>query len=336
MTDDAREKMTESMSEKFSGEGAFKVFAPPPGVTVKTLGLTNKDSQLIEASHSTAIEICGAYRVPPHKIGDLSRGTFSNIEQQNIEFATDCIRPRVVRAERRLDADVVGSLRAFESSPGDYFVTFNMDALYRGDMKSRYEAYQLGVQSWLLRNEIRAAEGKNAIQGFDEPLIPVNMETVSQAQQRSDNATTTANASADASAAAASGPGSADAETPETDSSAENKQNADTVQQRFRAHVLNSAGRIVRREAKSLRKLVSKSAADPATFNAEVHEFYRDLAPVVAESMLIASEAARRYCTGHAEFITCAKPGLTTRAIDQLEEEEAAALADLAMLHKSA
>lgn len=336
MSDEAREKMTNSMEEKYSGEGAFRVFAPPPGVTVKVLGLTNKDSQLVESSHATAIEICGGWRVPPHKIGDLSRGTFSNIEQQNIEFATDCMRPRVVRLERRLDRDVVGSLRAFESASGDFFAVFNMDALYRGDMKSRYEAYQLGVQSWITRNEIRAAEGRNPIAGLDELLVPVNMETVSQAEQRSTNATTTANASADASAAAAdaSGPGSASAETPENDSPAEDKQNA-LAQTRLRAHVMNAAGRITRREAKSLRKMAAKSAADSAAFEVEVRDFYRDLAPVVAESMLIPLDSAEAYCIAHAGVILNVKPALLDLAIDRIEDGSFG-LCDLALMHKAA
>src|SRR5579871_5606419 len=181
MSDEAREQMVNSIAEKFSGEGAFKVFAPPPGSKVQALGLTNKDSQLIEASQATKTEICGAWRVPPHKIGDLTRGTLNNIEQQNIEFATDCIRPRIIRLERRLDMDIVGSLRAFESSTGDYFVVFNMDALFRGDMKSRYEAYAQSA-IWQTRDEIRAAEGRNPIGGqASELLVPVNLETVSQA-----------------------------------------------------------------------------------------------------------------------------------------------------------
>jgi HK97 family phage portal protein len=335
MTDEAREKMTDSMSEKFSGEGAFKVFAPPPGVTVKTLGLTNKDSQLIEASHSTSIEICGAWRVPPHKIGDLARGTFSNIEQQNIEFATDCQRPRVVRMERRLDADVVNSLRAFESASGDYFVGFNMDALYRGDMKSRYDAYSVALP-WMRRNEMRRNEGLNPIDGLDEPLVPVNLETVAQAQQRSDNATTTANASADASAERdASGPGSGGAETPENDSPAEDQQNA-LAKSRLRAHVMNAAGRIVRREAKSLRKMAIKSAADPAPFHGEVWDFYRALAPVVAESMLMPLDSAEAYCFGHAGLIAKAAPVILQATIDQIEVESTEALTEQALLHKSA
>lgn len=334
MTPEATELMTNSMAEGFSGENAFKVMAPPPGVSVKVLGLTNKDSQLIEASHATTIEICGAWRVPPHKVGDLSRGTFSNIEQQNIEFATDCIRPRVVRAERRIDADIVNALRAFESASGDFFAVFNMDALYRGDMKSRYEAYQLGVQTWRLRNEIRAAEGLNPIEGFDEPLVPVNLETVSQAAQRSVNATTTAeaNAAGDGDEKDANGPGSGSAETPQNDSPAEDQQNA-LAHTRLRALAIASAGRIVRREAKSLRKLAVKHEGGKYAIDGDVWDLYRDLAPVVAESMVIPLKDARNYCDGHASVIVNAKATLLDMAIDRIEETEVAALADLALLH---
>jgi HK97 family phage portal protein len=332
MTEEARDKMTSSISEGFSGDNAFKVMSLPPGVQAKALGLTNKDSQLIEASHATAIEICGGWRVPPHKIGDLSRGTFSNIEQQNIEFATDCQRPRVIRLERRLDADIIGPLAAFESAPGDYFASFNMDALYRGDMKSRYDAYSVALP-WMVRNEMRRNEGLNPIDGLDEPLVPVNLETVDQAQQRSDNQTTTANAAANASAQ--SGPGSGSPETPENDSPAEDRQNAKVTQARLRAHLVNAAGRIVRREAKSLRKMASRSPADPAAFHGEVWDFYRDLGPVVAESMLIPLDSAEAYCISHAGAIVRAEAAVLDLAIDRLEEESAVALAEQALMHKS-
>lgn len=339
MTDEARDKMTNSISEGFSGENAFKVMSLPPGVTAKALGLTNKDSQLIESSHATAIEVCGAWRVPPHKIGDLSRGTFSNIEQQNIEFATDCIRPRVVRNERRLDLVIVNALRAFESASGDYFAVFNLDALYRGDMKSRYESYSLAISSgWMLRNESRAAEGRNPIDGLNEPLVAVNLETVSQAAQRSQNATTTANASAQsAEEKDASGPGSGNgSETPANDSPAEDQQNAALVQQRLRAHVVNAAGRVVRKEAKAVRKMAVKWAADPALFAIELGYFYKDLAPLVAETMLIPLELAEAYCNGHQKAISADQSGMTEAVMAEFEISETTVLAEIALLHKSA
>jgi len=326
MTDEAREQMTQSISEKFSGEGAFKVFAPPPGSKIVPLGLTNKDSQLIESAAATRLEICAAWRVPPHKIGDLSRGTFSNIEQQNIEFATDCMRPRIVRAERRLDRDIVGALQAFESAPGDYYVTFNMNELYRGDMKSRYDAYQVALQTWMLRNEARANEGLNPIDGFDEPLIPVNMETVAQAQQRSDNAT----AAAEANIQNDLDQGGGAPETPENDSPAEDRQNARLKDAQLRALAIASAGRIVRREVKAMRKLAVKAEDGPA-IEADVWQFYRDLAPVVTEALAIPLAAAKLYCDAHAAVISTARSTLLEMAIDRIEEESPAQLAGVVL-----
>ena len=91
-----------------------------------------------------------------------------------------------MRMERRIDMDVVDSLRiAFESVAGDFYIVFNMDALFRGDMLSRYQAYAQSL-SWQTRDEIRSTEGKNPIGGAaSELLVPVNLETVSQAETRS-------------------------------------------------------------------------------------------------------------------------------------------------------
>ena len=339
MTPEAEAVMRDSLAEGFTGANSFKAMIVPPGRTVKALGLTNKDSQLIEASGATRIEICGMWRVPPHKIGDLSRGTFSNIEQQNIEFATDCQRPRIVRLERRLDLDVVNALRAYESASGDFFVTFAMDALYRGDMKSRYEAYQLACQTWMVRNEARAAEGLNPIEGLNEPLVPVNMETVSQAQKRSDANVAAKTAGDDAGAVGDElitdrtvDNGGGSPETPIPASPEEDEQKALLQKTKLRALAIASAGRIVRREVKALRKLAAKAQEGRGIF-VEVMNFYSELAPVIAEALAIPSGLARTYCDEHRGLIVSAQAtdaGLEL-AIDKIEEEEPVALADLVM-----
>lgn len=301
MTDEAREQMTQSIAEKFSGEGAFRVMSLPPGMQAKALGITNKDSQLIEASQATRTEICGIFRVPPHKIGDLSKGTFSNIEQQNIEFATDCIRPRVIRMERRLDLDIIDSLRAFESAMGDYYIVFNMDALFRGDLKSRYEAYAQSL-TWQTRDEIRASEGKNPIGGqASELLVPVNLETVSQAETRSvskhgvvdsdiqDDETSQGQDEEEL---------GGEAETPQDGTDQVTEENARSKRSRLHAIVLQAAGRMVRREAKVLRKILASEG-----FEREIEEAYRDLAPVVAEAMVIPVSTAARYLDQHRRWL---------------------------------
>ena len=338
-TDEAREGLANTIAERFSGNHAFGVMVLPPGMSATELGISNRDAQLIEAMAATDIRVCGFFRVPPHKIGIMARGTFSNIEQQNIEFATDCMWPRIVRFERRLDRDIVGALRFQESAAGDYYATFNMDALYRGDMKTRFEAYQQGVQTWLSRNEIRAAEGKNPIPGCDELLIPVNMETVSQAQARGEANVAAANASADASSAAADA-ADTNRTTDQTgggpeglpDNSDDSQKALSSQQKRSHALAIASAGRIVRREVKSLRKIAAKSTADGAPIEGEVWDFYRDLAPVVAEALAIPAGSATLYCTGHAAIVATAKAALLDMAIDKIEEEGVKALTDLALV----
>jgi HK97 family phage portal protein len=340
LTTEATEILRASLAEGFSGSNAFKAMIVPPNMTVKALGVSNKDSQLIEAGNATRTDICGMFRVPPHKVGDLSKGTFSNIEQQNIEFATDCMRPRIVRFERRLDRDIVGSLRAFESAAGDYYVTFNMDALFRGDMKSRYEAMSQGINSgWLVRNEARASEGKNPIEGLDEPLVAVNMETVSQAQKRSDANLAAAQSANDAplnkeeadTQKNLNDSGGAP-ETLPTDGPADEEQNSQSKLQesKLRALAIAAAGRVVRREVKALRKLALKAQDGPG-IEGEIWDFYRDLAPVVAEALVIPLNAATLYCNAHAAVISTVKSTLLDMAIDRIEEEEPVTLANIAM-----
>jgi HK97 family phage portal protein len=322
--DDKRELLANSLEERLSGAHAFSVMVLPPGMSAKEMGISNRDAQLIEASAATAIDVCGFFRVPPHKIGIMARGTFSNIEQQNIEFATDCMWPRIVRVERRLDRDIVGALRFKESAAGEFFAVFNMDALYRGDMKTRFEAYQQGVQTWLTINEIRAAEGKNPIAGGDELLIPVNMETRTQAQARSQANVAAANASAQ-DAANTIDQGGAE---PLGDDGADAGQKA-----LKRAGVLAtaSAGRIVRREVKSLRKFAAKSVADGSPIEGDIWDFYRDLAPVVSEALAISANGAKLYCGGHGALIATAKATLLDMAIDKIEENGVAELVSLAV-----
>lgn len=332
MTDEAREEMVNSISEKFSGEGAFRVIAPPPGSKVTTLGLTNKDSQLIEASQATRTDICGAWRVPPHKIGDLSKGTFSNIEQQNIEFATDCIRPRVIRMERRIDRDIIDSLRVYESSMGDYFMVFNMDALFRGDMKSRYEAYSQSL-SWQTRDEIRSTEGKNPMGGAAaELLVPVNLETVSQAETRSFSKHGVSDDQPDEESDTGEDEQElgGEAETPDEDSDESGDSNARLQRSRLRAMALSAASRMARREARSLRRINTAE-----NFDFELGQLYADLAPVIAEAMVLPLAKAQGYLDEHRRLLLHAsgRPASFGREpiIAMIEDSAPAVLAGMAL-----
>lgn len=331
MNEDREAMFRSSLDEGFSGEHAFRAMLMPPGYDAKPMGLSNKDAQLIEASSATKVDICGGARVPPHKIGDLSRGTFSNIEQQNIEFATDGIRPRVVRDEQRFNRDVIDSVRAFESAPGDYYVRLDLDALYRGDMKSRYEAYAQAISAgWMVRNEARASDGRNPITGLDEPLQAVNVETIDQAERRNKANVAAANATADSKSASddedkdesnfdRSGGG---AETPsdEEDDDAPPRNRSANTKARVRTLLYAGAGRIVRREAKEMRRLAEKYQGAETGAEGEINAFYLSMVPTVAETMAVSKGRARRYCAAHAARVVTSRDVLRSLEIDAIED----------------
>ena len=168
-------RLRKSWQESQTGENRHKIAVLEGGAELQEFGATNKDSQFLEAREFIRAEVCGLYRVPPHKIGDLTKATFSNIEEQNIEFVTDCIVPRATRLEQRINMDLIEPL---ELEGGDeYFGEFLLDNLLRGNLKSRYEAYTQGRNAGFLSiNDIRKRENMNPLNepGADEYLRPMN------------------------------------------------------------------------------------------------------------------------------------------------------------------
>lgn len=116
-------------------------------------------------------EIARMFRIPPHMIGDLEKATFSNIEQQSLEFVTHTIRPWAVRIEQSIRRDLLT-----ESEKRTHVVEFDVNGLLRGDIKSRYEAFATGRNwGWLSVNDIRRLENLNPIDKGDIYLQPLNM-----------------------------------------------------------------------------------------------------------------------------------------------------------------
>lgn len=168
---DAATRLRDSWNDAFAGSSnARKTAVLEDGLTVERLSMTADDAQFLETRKLTRSEIAGLFGVPGHLIGDLERATFSNIEHQGIEFATHCIRPWAVNWEQAIS-------RALLTAPRKYFAEFNLDALTRGDLKSRYDAYAVGRNwGWLSANDIRALENMNPVSGGDAYLQPLNMQ----------------------------------------------------------------------------------------------------------------------------------------------------------------
>lgn len=114
-------------------------------------------AQLLGLRELQLDEAARMLRVPPHMLANLRRATFSNIEHQRIEFAEDTMRPWAVRWEQRMAMQLFG-----RKDRNRLFIKFNLDAILRGDLESRYRAYHVGRQAGILSaNDAREREDMN-------------------------------------------------------------------------------------------------------------------------------------------------------------------------------
>jgi HK97 family phage portal protein len=166
---DAKKVFRESYQAAQSGANRGKVLVLENGMKFHEVGVTNKDAQFLELRKFQITDIARLFRVPPHMIADLDRATFSNIEQQSLEFVMHTMTPWAERWEASIESELLFDGDELE-------VEFDFSNLMRGDAASRSTYYQSGIQNgWLTRNEARIAENLNPLDGLDEPLRPLNM-----------------------------------------------------------------------------------------------------------------------------------------------------------------
>jgi len=174
-------KLRDSWNEAYGGSGnAGKVAILEQGVTFKPISMSPQDSQLLETRKYQLDEIARIFRIPPHMIGDLDKATFSNIENQSLDFVKYTLDPWVSRWEQSLSRALL-----LPTEKGKMFIRFNVDGLLRGDYKSRMEGYAIGRQNgWMSANDIRELENQDLIPaeaGGDLLLVNGNMLPLSMA-----------------------------------------------------------------------------------------------------------------------------------------------------------
>lgn len=169
------ERVRESWTKAFGGSrNANKVAVLEEGMKYSPITLAPEQAQFLETRKFQIDEIARIFRVPPHMIGDLERSTFSNIEQQSLEFVKYTLDPWVSRWEQTLCKSLLS-----EKERGDYFIKFNVDGLLRGDYESRMRGYSVGIQNGFMSpNDVRALENLNLIpdeEGGNNYMVNGNM-----------------------------------------------------------------------------------------------------------------------------------------------------------------
>lgn len=169
---DAKKSFREGWANAQSGKNRGKTAILEKGMKYHQLTLNNTDAQFLESRKYNRSEIAGLFRLPPHKIGDLDRSTFSNIEQQSLDFVNDCMLPCSERFESSIETYLL-------EDDSDLEIDYDFSKLLRGDMAARTAYYTGNINNGsLTRNEARISEGRNPIAGLDKPLMPLNMVTV--------------------------------------------------------------------------------------------------------------------------------------------------------------
>lgn len=165
--------LLKSFEDRFKGPAnTAKAMYLDGGMTLEKLDLPLTSLQFLESRKFQVSEIARWFRVPPHKLADLERATFSNIEHQALEFVTDTLVPWITRLETEAQIKLVGR----NNRMGRVYTKINVAALLRGDIKSRYDAYGVGRdKGWLSANDIRAMEDMNPVAGGDEYLVQSQM-----------------------------------------------------------------------------------------------------------------------------------------------------------------
>ena len=168
-------RVRESWQSTFGGSGnANKIAVLEEGMKYTPIGISPEQAQFLETRKFQINEIARIFRVPPHMVGDLEKSSFSNIEQQSLEFVKYTLDPWIVRWEQSIMRSLL-----LQSEKKEYFVKFNLEGLLRGDYQSRMNGYAIARQNgWMSANDIRELENQDRIpaeEGGDLYLINGNM-----------------------------------------------------------------------------------------------------------------------------------------------------------------
>lgn len=189
LSPDGAKRMKESWEAAHQGLSmAHRVAVLEEGVEWHAVGMTNEDAQFIESRNFTITEMARIFNIKPHKIADLSRSNFSNIEQETISHVTDTVQPWAERWEQQLHVSLF-----LPNERTRYYPKFMLNGLLRGDTQSRTALYTaLFDRATLSPNDILELEDMELIADpsgdaryYQTNMAPVGTAPVPQAVMNS-------------------------------------------------------------------------------------------------------------------------------------------------------
>lgn len=186
LDEEATKRIRRSWNEIYEGlENVERIAILWEGMQYKPMSMSNRDSQWLEARQYQRTDVASWFNLPAHKVNDLARATFTNIEELNRDYLNRSLMGWLVTWQEECHEKL---LTEAEKASDEHLFEFNVAALLRGDLVKRYQAYAIGIASRILNpNECRGYENLNSYEGGDEfinPNISQLDDAVKQSQQK--------------------------------------------------------------------------------------------------------------------------------------------------------
>jgi len=155
-----------SWNEMHAGSNnAYKTALLAGGMKAKVMSINNDNAQWLDSRKFQRQEVASWFNIPPHKLGDSSKTSFSSLEAENRSYADMTLMNWVVEIEQQLDNKL---LTARQRQRDQYNFEFLTAGLLRADLITRYQSYQIGISSeFLSPNEVRKLENMPSRDGGD-------------------------------------------------------------------------------------------------------------------------------------------------------------------------
>lgn len=180
LSESAAKRMAESWETMHRGlANSHKVAVLEEGAVYKPMSFAPREAQSVEARIFQVQEVARILRLPPHMLADHSKSSFNNIQDENRSFVTKSLGPWLVRWEQAMLARLF-----LPSERARLFAEFNVEGFLRGDIKTRFEAYAVGIQNGIYSiDEVRQKENENNLEGGlgEHHFMPMNIQTVERA-----------------------------------------------------------------------------------------------------------------------------------------------------------
>jgi HK97 family phage portal protein len=141
------------------------------GLSYHQLQLPLRDAQFLESRQFQAQEVCRWFRVPQHKIGILEEASYANIESLEIDCFNETFLPATIRLQQEVDYKLFeGSVRSSK-----FFTRHSLAPILKGDLKTRYEAYSIGLRyGFLSINDVRQMEDLDNVSNGELRTVQLN------------------------------------------------------------------------------------------------------------------------------------------------------------------